>query len=56
VELARDAERLNALRRTLESNRATCPLFDTPRFVRNLEGLLQQVVDRSVPPLPSIRK
>ena len=25
------------LRDTLARNRGTCPLFDTPRFVRNLE-------------------
>jgi protein O-GlcNAc transferase len=38
AELARDRDRLAALRRTLARNRETRPLFDTPRFVRNLEA------------------
>jgi len=37
VELAADRGRLTQLRARLAANRGTCPLFDTPRFVRNLE-------------------
>jgi predicted O-linked N-acetylglucosamine transferase (SPINDLY family) len=37
VELARDPAALAALRRRLNENRSTMPLFDTPRYVRNLE-------------------
>jgi protein O-GlcNAc transferase len=29
--------RLAGLRQRLQAQRETCPLFDTPRFVRNLE-------------------
>lgn len=35
--LARDPERLAALRARLVAGRDTCPLFDTPRFVRHVE-------------------
>jgi predicted O-linked N-acetylglucosamine transferase (SPINDLY family) len=35
--LAREPARLGALRRRLAADRATAPLFDTPRFARNLE-------------------
>lgn len=37
VALASDPVRLEALRRRLQEGRDTCPLFDTPRFTRNLE-------------------
>lgn len=37
VELAADPDRLDDLRRRLRENRITHPLFDTSRFVRNLE-------------------
>jgi predicted O-linked N-acetylglucosamine transferase (SPINDLY family) len=37
VRLASDPEDLRALRRRLDRNRGTAPLFDTPRFTRNLE-------------------
>jgi predicted O-linked N-acetylglucosamine transferase (SPINDLY family) len=35
--LARDRARLEALRRQLRAQRDTAPLFDSPRFTRNLE-------------------
>jgi protein O-GlcNAc transferase len=38
VALASNADRLEALRLRLRENRDTCPLFDTPRFTRNLEN------------------
>ena len=36
--LARDPNRLAALRQKLADNRLTCPLFDTDRFRKNLES------------------
>lgn len=38
VELATHPSKLRALRQRLCSSRDTCPLFDTARWVRNLEG------------------
>jgi predicted O-linked N-acetylglucosamine transferase (SPINDLY family) len=37
VQLAKDPERLKALRERIAVNRRTAPLFDTARFARNLE-------------------
>ena len=37
LKFANGRERLDAVRRKIEANRRTAPLFDTPRFVRNLE-------------------
>ncbi len=37
VQLAQDQQRLQALKRRLAANRDSSPLFDTQRFVRNLE-------------------
>jgi predicted O-linked N-acetylglucosamine transferase (SPINDLY family) len=39
LSLARDPERLAALRARLMENRASAPLFDTTRFTRDLEAL-----------------
>ncbi|WP_372398426.1 tetratricopeptide repeat protein [Azospirillum sp. HJ39] len=36
--LARSPDRLRELRQRLVRNRSVCPLFDTPRFTRNLEA------------------
>jgi predicted O-linked N-acetylglucosamine transferase (SPINDLY family) len=38
IELARDPGQLQRLRRKLQENRPTMPLFDTPRYVRHLEA------------------
>ena len=38
--LARDPERLGALRAKVASNRTAAPLFDTPRYVRTYEAAL----------------
>ncbi|WNV06763.1 tetratricopeptide repeat protein [Candidatus Methylospira mobilis] len=38
IELARDPEQLNTIKNKLAMNRATAPLFDTPRFTRYLEA------------------
>ncbi len=37
IALAKDPDRLTGLRRHLEAGRATAPLFDTPRYTRDLE-------------------
>jgi predicted O-linked N-acetylglucosamine transferase (SPINDLY family) len=43
--LARDPARLSALRRRLEDNRATAPLFDTKRFTRGMEAAYSAMAD-----------
>jgi predicted O-linked N-acetylglucosamine transferase (SPINDLY family) len=43
VRLAQTPARLASLRRRLKRERDRCALFDTPRFVRNLEQLYQRV-------------
>ena len=44
VALAREPVRLRALRERIEANRATTPLFDTPRYARNFEAALDRMV------------
>jgi protein O-GlcNAc transferase len=51
--LARDAERLAALRDTLRRNRATHPLFDTPRLTRDLEAAYATMWQRREAGLPA---
>ena len=50
IELATTPGRLRDLRARLQQTRDQCPLFDTPRFVRNLEsayeGMLEALRDR----------
>lgn len=43
VALALDPERYRALRRRVEDNRATAPLFDRERYVRHLERALELI-------------
>ncbi|MGE0086139.1 MAG: tetratricopeptide repeat protein [Desulfococcaceae bacterium] len=43
VRLAQNPNELAGIREKLAQNRLTCPLFDTPRFVRNMENLYQQM-------------
>lgn len=43
VQLARQREQLHEIRQRLISNRNTAPLFDTPRFVANLEKAFKQM-------------
>ncbi|MTV39971.1 O-linked N-acetylglucosamine transferase family protein [Duganella radicis] len=51
VALANDPQRIAAMKRQLTANRLTCALFDSPRFVRNLEQVLQQVAKPAAPRL-----
>jgi predicted O-linked N-acetylglucosamine transferase (SPINDLY family) len=44
VQLARDKDRLAALRQRLADNRLTCPLFDTDRFRRHIESAYEMMV------------
>ena len=46
LELARDDQRLASIRAKLARNRATCPLFDTDRFRRNLERAYETMWER----------
>ena len=44
--LAGDPLQLGELRQRLQANRDSCALFDTPRFVRNLEGAYESIVEK----------
>jgi protein O-GlcNAc transferase len=48
VELGNDRARTAALRAQLEATRDSCALFDTPRFVRNVEAAFEQMHARAV--------
>jgi len=52
VRLARPGNELQALREKLWHNRLTAPLFDTPRFARNLEEAYRQMWDLYVADKP----
>lgn len=43
IELVTTPGRLNDLRRRVREGRDVCPLFDTPRFVRNLENAYEMM-------------
>lgn len=43
VRLANNPDQLQGIRKKLESNRLVEPLFDTPRFARNLENAYQEM-------------
>lgn len=51
VELANHPQRIAAMKRQLVANRLTCALFDSPRFVRNMEAALQRVAKPAAPRL-----
>ena len=53
IALGNDPARTAALRSRLETSRATCALFDTPRFVRNLESLYERMHARAMAGLPA---
>ncbi|HEX8544860.1 MAG TPA: tetratricopeptide repeat protein [Pseudomonas sp.] len=48
VELATQGELLSGLRQRLQEGRASSPLFDTPRFVRDFEDAISSVALRAV--------
>ena len=52
VELATQPQRLAQIKARLERNRSTAPLFDAPRFTRNIEDLYAQMVERQRAGLP----
>jgi len=52
LELVRDAGRRATLRARLAAERDSCPLFDTPRFVRSLETAFQTMHERRLAALP----
>jgi predicted O-linked N-acetylglucosamine transferase (SPINDLY family) len=52
LELAVNPEKLDSVKRKLEANRQTAPLFDTPRFTKNLEKVYETVWMRYQSGLP----
>ena len=46
IALAKTPDRLQALKQKLSDNRMTTPLFDTPRFTKQLEDAYQQMMAR----------
>ena len=58
IELGHNREKLAAIKQKLIAERDTCGLFDTPGFVRNLEGLYRQMwsdFKRGTLPVPDLR-
>jgi predicted O-linked N-acetylglucosamine transferase (SPINDLY family) len=53
IELALNPNRLAHIRTRLRDNRLTSPLFDTPRFTRNLEAAYAAIHDRYQAGLPT---
>ncbi len=52
IELASNPKRLAEIRTKIQNNRLTSPLFDTPRFARNLEAAYYAIHDRYLAGLP----
>jgi len=52
VRLAQKPALLAALRKKLATNRRTAPLFDTPKFARNLESIYRRMYNRYLDNLP----
>jgi predicted O-linked N-acetylglucosamine transferase (SPINDLY family) len=52
IELASNPQRLTQIRTKLRDNRLTSPLFDTPRFARNLEAAYTAIQSRYQAGLP----
>ena len=46
IELSKDSQRLAQIRAKIADNRLSAPLFDTPRFARNLESAFTVIHDR----------
>ncbi|MFZ4481425.1 MAG: tetratricopeptide repeat protein, partial [Rhodoferax sp.] len=53
IQLATHPEMLQAIRRKLESNRLTTPLFDTKLFAQHIEDAYSQIVERYQAGLPA---
>ncbi len=53
IELATNPERLKQIKQKLEQNRLNSPLFDTPRFARNIEDAYMQIYERNQADLPA---
>ncbi|MBY0557555.1 MAG: methyltransferase domain-containing protein [Burkholderiaceae bacterium] len=49
VALAHDRTSIAAMKQQLRNNRLSCALFDSPRFVRNLETALRSIVKPAAP-------
>ncbi len=52
IELATDDAKLAEIKRKLAHNRLATPLFDTPRFVRHIEGAYTAMYERHLAGLP----
>jgi predicted O-linked N-acetylglucosamine transferase (SPINDLY family) len=52
IELASNPQRLAEIRTKIQNHRLTSPLFDTPRFTRNLEAAYTAVHERHLAGLP----
>lgn len=50
VELASQPQTIAAMKQQLEQNRLTCKLFDSPRFVRNLEDIYERIAVQAAAP------
>jgi predicted O-linked N-acetylglucosamine transferase (SPINDLY family) len=50
--LASDPAKLKAIKTKLDSNRLTTPLFDKPRFTKNLEEAYTKMYERYHADLP----
>lgn len=46
IELAKNPEKLNAIKTKLAANRLTTPLFNTPLFTKNLEAAYLKMYER----------
>jgi predicted O-linked N-acetylglucosamine transferase (SPINDLY family)/predicted SAM-dependent methyltransferase len=55
VQLAHDKARVKALRATIEANKTSTPIFDTPRLVAQIEDLFLSVTNTpsDIPPAPA---
>jgi predicted O-linked N-acetylglucosamine transferase (SPINDLY family) len=51
-DLATQPKKLGTIRRKLEEHRLTYPLFDSPRFARNIENVYTQILTRARDGLP----
>ena len=52
IELATHPEKLAQIKQKLQIHRLTKPLFDTPRYTKNIEAAYAQMYERSQAGLP----